>query len=40
MLGLAITTAVYTNILKYDGFASFAATLENNLHRGHEVLKL
>ncbi|KAL4818653.1 hypothetical protein BDW67DRAFT_157064 [Aspergillus spinulosporus] len=38
MSRIATTTPSGTSALKYDGYASFAATLQDNLHSGHEVL--
>lgn len=39
MPGLVIHTPSHTNLLKYEGYASFAAALQDNLHTGHEVLE-
>jgi hypothetical protein len=40
MPGLVIPTPAHTNVLlKYDGYASFAAALQENLHTGREVVE-
>ncbi|KAL4943630.1 hypothetical protein BDV06DRAFT_189533 [Aspergillus oleicola] len=38
MPGFAIPNPFCTDLLKYDRYASFAATLHDNLHTDHEVL--
>ncbi|KAE8390112.1 hypothetical protein BDV23DRAFT_155918 [Aspergillus alliaceus] len=39
MPGLVISTHTHTDLLKYDGYASFVASLQDNLHTGREVLE-
>lgn len=36
---LVIPTTVHTNVLKYDGYASFVAALQENLHDGREAVE-
>lgn len=36
--GFVIPTPAHTNVLKYDGYASFAAALQENLHTSREVV--
>jgi hypothetical protein len=38
MSRLAIPNSFRTSVLKYDGYASFAATLQHSLHTDHDVL--
>ncbi|PYH89151.1 hypothetical protein BO71DRAFT_403284 [Aspergillus ellipticus CBS 707.79] len=39
MPGLVIPTHTHTNLMKYNGYASFVASLRDNLHTGLEVLE-
>lgn len=39
MPGLVTPVPAHTNLLKYDGYSSFAAVLQNNPHTGREVVE-